>query len=296
MNTSSIVRVYPIRRSKTEWDVPLHCYHICTPRCAKMYVRDRSDLNTLIYILVDNPNYVDNVCPRTNQLERTFIRLSAFDIENPSGSTGPLYDPDMIVIPDSVFSVTLTYPLSYSVEVLIRSPTSNGFKLSELVYSIKMLYQYIYQEEERTSTSRSYNLKKECKKCVDRKKTLSLKTYSPKSEDECSICYNGYTKSGSQLLCGHFYHEQCILTWLETSNTCPLCRSLVSECDECNGTGIIYYNYNGVVIPLEYRGSILNRNTTDGVFGIFGHDFDDLVINYMHYNRVDKRLTVYIES
>lgn len=296
MSSSEIVRVYPIRTTKTEWTIPLHCYHICTPRCAQMYVRDQSDLTTLRFILVDNPDYVDNQCPRANQLERTFVRLSTFDMENPTGGTGPLYDSNMIVIPDTVFSVTLTYPLSYPVEVTIRSPTSNGFTLAELIYSIKMLYYYIYQEEERTSTPRSYHLKKECRKCKDKKPTESLKNCSPLSGDECSICYNGYVSSGTKLRCGHFYHEQCILRWLETSNTCPLCRTHVSECDDCNGTGVIYYDYNGVVIPLEYRGSILNRNTTDGLFGIFGHDLEDLVINHIHYNRVHKLLTVYIES
>lgn len=296
MSISSIVRVYPIRTTKPEWTIPLHCYHVCTPRCAQMYVRDQTDLTTLRYILVDNPDYVDDQCPMANKLERTFIRLSTFDMENPVGGTGPLYEPNIIVIPDTVFSVILSYPLSYPLEVTIRSPTSNGFTLSELIYSIKMLYQYIYQEEERTSTPMDYHIRKECQKCIDKEKSEYVKKYFPKPEDECSICYNGYTEYGGQLLCGHYYHQDCILRWLETSSTCPLCRQNVVKCDECNGSGIIYYDYNGIVIPLEHRGTILNRNTTNGVFGIFGHDLEDLVINYIHYNRIDKILTIYIGS
>ena len=83
---------------------------------------------------------------------------------------------------------------------------------------------------------------------------------------------------------------------MENAKTCPLCRQQVIECEDCNGTGIIYYDYNGVVIPIEHRGSILNRNTTDGVYGIFGHDLEDLVIEHIHYNRVEKLLTLYIGS
>lgn len=300
MNSSNnIVRVYPIRTSKKEWIVPLHCYHVCTPRCARMYVRDQSDLSIDRYILVDNPEYADDKCPRATQLERTFVRLHSFDIEQPVGGTGPLYDPDMIVIPDTDFSVTLSYPLSYPVNITIRSPTSRGFTLSELIYSIKMLYHYIYQEEERTSTPRSYHLKKDCIKCINKKVEDFVKESSPPKGAECSICYNKYSEhpdDACELKCNHVYHKQCIFRWLENAKTCPLCRQQVIECEDCNGTGIIYYDYNGVVIPIEHRGSILNRNTTDGVYGIFGHDLEDLVIEHIHYNRVEKLLTLYIGS
>jgi hypothetical protein len=299
MNTANnVVRVYPIRTSKSEWSVPLYCYHKCNSRCSRMYVRDETNSSTIRYILVDNPNYVDNKCPRVNQLERTFIRLSTFDIEHPTGGTGPLYEPYVIVIPDTSFSVKLTYPLSYPVYVTVNSPSSNGFTLTELLYSIQMLYYYIYQEEERTSSPRCYHLKKECSNCSNKKCIDHLQYYEPKENDSCSICYNDYEKgeNACKLQCNHFYHKQCILRWLETSKTCPLCRQNVVLCDDCNGTGIIYYDYNGVVIPIEHRGSILNRNTTNGVFGIFGHDLEDLVIDYIHYNRIEKLLTIYIGS
>ena len=136
-----------------------------------------------------------------------------------------------------------------------------------------MLYHYIYEEEERTSTPRSYHIKKECNACSDKQNIDFLKDYVPdkeKDEDTCSICYNTYEDGevAGKLKCCHFYHTQCILRWLETSTTCPLCRQHVMECDECNGTGAVYYDFNGVVIPLEHRGSILNRNTTDGIFMI----------------------------
>jgi hypothetical protein len=296
---TDVVRIYPIRTSKKEWNVPIHCYHVCSPRCARMYIRDQSDVDTVRYILVDNPEYTDYKCPRVNKLERTFVRLHSFDIEQPLGGTGPLYYPDMIVIPDTDFSITLSYPLSYPVDVTIRSPTSKGFTLAELIYSIKILYHYIYQEEERTSTPRCYHLKKDCRKCRNKKIIDFVKECTPFREDECSICYNKYSESTGEsckLPCNHVYHKQCIFRWLENTKTCPLCRRKVIECDDCNGSGIIYYDYNGIVIPIEHRGTILNRNTTDGVYGIFGHDLEDLVIEHIHYNRVEKLLTLHIGS
>ena len=68
------------------------------------------------------------------------------------------------------------------------------------------------------------------------------------------------------------------------------------SCEECKGERVIYYDYYGSVIPLEYRRHILNRNRTYGVFGIFGHDLEDLVIEPMYYNRIKKRLTIYVGS
>jgi hypothetical protein len=289
-----IVRVYPIRTSKQEWNIPLHCYHICNTACARIYVRDQSNIGTLRYILVDNPDYINDKCLQSNKLERTYIRIHSFNIEQPFGSTGPLYAPNMVVIPDTHFSMRLTYPLSHPIDVTIQSPTSHGFTLSELIYSIKILYHYIYQEEERTSTPRSYNLKKECGKCKNIQDFV--KEVTPLENTECSICYNKYDNNACKLNCNHIYHKQCIFRWLETTKTCPLCRRHIVECDDCNGTGVIYYDYNGIVIPVEHRGSILNRNTTDGVYGISRHDLDDLVIEHIHYNRLEKLLTMYIGS
>lgn len=36
------------------------------------------------------------------------------------------------------------------------------------------------------------------------------------------------------------------------------------------------------VIPIEERGSLLNRNETDGKYGIWGHDLGDLSLNYIY--------------
>ena len=49
---------------------------------------------------------------------------------------------------------------------------------------------------------------------------------SPSSDEECSICFSGMDKPNTvrQLDCGHFFHANCINSWFEVNNNCPICR------------------------------------------------------------------------
>ena len=42
----------------------------------------------------------------------------------------------------------------------------------------------------------------------------------------CNICLEGFTQGNilRVLECKHEFHEKCIVTWLKTKNTCPVCR------------------------------------------------------------------------
>lgn len=42
----------------------------------------------------------------------------------------------------------------------------------------------------------------------------------------CAVCKDDMLKGviGKKLPCGHCYHENCILPWLEKRNPCPVCR------------------------------------------------------------------------
>lgn len=292
-----IVRVYPIRTTQKEWEIPLHCYHKCTERCSQIYIRD-SNLPGR-FILVDNPDYIEEKCPNSDKLERTCVQLSTFDDGNPEGYTGPLHNPNIVIIPDNTITLQLTYPFSNYVEVQLDSPKLEGFTLTGILKALRMIYEYIYEEEERTSTHHTYTIKKDCENCLNKNLSEYLDDYNPslitETNQECSICYTNYTNTATKLNCNHIFHRECILRWLENAFTCPLCRKRVMPCDICN-KGEITYNYTGAVIPLEYRGNILNRNTTDGVFGIFGHDIDDLAVEYLQYNRLKKVLHVCISS
>lgn len=58
-------------------------------------------------------------------------------------------------------------------------------------------------------------------------------TGSIASQECCSICLETYAvgdsiarvkKVGSRRRCNHWFHEECILAWLQHHNECPLCR------------------------------------------------------------------------
>lgn len=44
------------------------------------------------------------------------------------------------------------------------------------------------------------------------------------TSDTCSICLN-LGEQGKVLACGHFFHSECIDTWLKTKKSCPFCLS-----------------------------------------------------------------------
>ena len=46
-------------------------------------------------------------------------------------------------------------------------------------------------------------------------------------ERECCICLDKNTNNWINIQCGHTFHRECISHWLRTSNTCPICRSLL---------------------------------------------------------------------
>jgi E3 ubiquitin-protein ligase RNF115/126 len=43
---------------------------------------------------------------------------------------------------------------------------------------------------------------------------------------ECSVCQEELETNNLaiELPCGHLFHKQCILSWLEAHNNCPVCR------------------------------------------------------------------------
>lgn len=49
-------------------------------------------------------------------------------------------------------------------------------------------------------------------------------------DEECSICLDtGNINDWSILSCGHKFHHSCILTWIATNQSCPICRIHVSN-------------------------------------------------------------------
>jgi len=291
------IRIYPIRTSRKNWEIKLFQYHLCSENCNIRFLIDNDNPNEII--ITPNPNYINNKCDKYKSIQRLYMQLSAFNSENAQiGNSGILCNPDNIVIPDNSFTIHLHYPLSRIIEINISSE-SIGFSLRELIKYIKSLYEFIYEEEERTATNRVYQLKKYCYSCSEKDISKYIDNYETKEGDgECPICFCEYEPNikVSKLRCDHIFHSNCIQKWFKSSGTCPMCRNNVFDCKNCDGTGIINYEFTGVVIPLNERGINLNRNVTNGIFGIYDYDLDDLIIKSLFYDRIKKILYMNIIS
>lgn len=45
---------------------------------------------------------------------------------------------------------------------------------------------------------------------------------------KCVICQDELKAPLEQLPCSHLFHQNCLLTWLETSASCPTCRTCLT--------------------------------------------------------------------
>ncbi|PVI00319.1 hypothetical protein DM02DRAFT_655528 [Periconia macrospinosa] len=65
-----------------------------------------------------------------------------------------------------------------------------------------------------------------CPICFDPMSLSNMATTKPpsKSLENENSCPSSSEKSVAIISCGHVFGDRCLSTWMETSNTCPLCR------------------------------------------------------------------------
>ncbi len=74
----------------------------------------------------------------------------------------------------------------------------------------------------------------------------------------CSICLENYSiedlnsndknKKIIKTDCNHYFHEHCIISWLINKNTCPYCRSIITN----NIVEMMKYSFNKKVKSIYY--------------------------------------------
>ena len=125
--------------------------------------------------------------------------------------------------------------------------------------------------------------------CIDNTSDLSTQCNNVSCQDD-------QTRLIKLDACDHIFHEHCITRWVESNGkTCPLCRKSLFDCTECDGSGYKTVYYDGVVPPIEYRGTG-PRLHTDGIYGIYDYYLEDLYISGLKYNSIDHELFVTIQT
>ena len=270
-NRSSKKKQFIVDKNGSEFKMPI-CYKIKT---------------------IPNQSYKDGKCGKSDKVNSICIHIASFFDEPPI-----LYEPDKIVINDITYCMTITYPLTNPAKFTCRS--DSGFTYRQVIENLVNAYNEVYRVEEETTVENVYQYAQKCTSCKTRQRYETKKC--EKSDDVCSICLDpidGNTNS-CELHCGHIFHVDCIDTWLKDNTNCPQCRqNQFHKCDNCED-GQIIMEYIGKVLPIDMRQKagqiLLNRETTDGKYGIWGHDIGDLVIERLVYNTVAKELEFFIGS
>ena len=52
------------------------------------------------------------------------------------------------------------------------------------------------------------------------------------ADEKCAICLDAL-KNAHELPCGHQFCKSCVLPWVKSGKTCPVCRADSSSCGEC---------------------------------------------------------------
>lgn len=291
------MRIYPIRTSKRFWTIPLYSHHECTDWCQFNLTFQQHEP---MFQINEQYDAETKQCVNYNRLERCTINILNYNMLFPKAIEGNIYNPDMIVIPETSFKMILYFPFRDQVDIDIQTP--NEPTLRVLLELVRQVYVYAYEKEEETSPPSVFDIRESCPCILERatfnKQHMLDEKEKPVSDglDPCSICYEPFTDKAVELECKHIFHKSCLQHWIDVGDSCPLCRTPFFTCTRCNNERFIEYRREYVVIPQHLRTESVYRNTTNGVFGIHTCDLENLFISEMFYNSERKVLQVTTKS
>jgi len=284
-----------VKKNKSKpQEITIQTWHRCGEYCATIYKEVRKG-NWGKLVLVDNPTYKDGKCDKSDTLyEKSCVQISNYEEAKPN-----IHNLDEIVITDPEIKIQFNYPLNK--EYMFTFQSATGFTREAILSHIVNTYKKIYQDEEDTASNQTFQYVAKCNSCEKQTEIVPTYTIDKSNDAPCSICLSMYVELDviCKLPCSHVFHKDCIHKWLDIKKTCPLCVSpCLDKCDKCLN-GKISTEFVGKIVPIEIRqemGQCLNRPSSNGIYGIWGHDLDDLVIERLKYDTVKKTLFMFIGS
>lgn len=71
-----------------------------------------------------------------------------------------------------------------------------------------------------------YSLSTEfCARHEEKAPPVEAKKIEMPQYDLCSICQDDILNNKFYLPCGHVFHKECVASWIQTKDTCPMCRA-----------------------------------------------------------------------
>ena len=208
----------------------------------------------------------NGICGKAGKIEDTSIYISSFNNEKKS-----ILNKNEIVIDDEQIKICFDYPLNK--KWFFDFSSQNGFTREQLIKCIVDKYYEIYQEEETTSKpNNSKETKKETKEEVKeetKEETKEDKKSDEESDEESSEESDEDSDKNEKKERFSFNNsskesiEQLLLKMLSALSNGPF---------------------------------MLNRQTTNGKYGIWGHAIEDLVIEELRYDKNTKIVSMFIGS
>lgn len=80
---------------------------------------------------------------------------------------------------------------------------------------------------------------------------------------DCPICYENINSSNEKIIqckkqCKHYFHQECLLLWINTNPSCPLCRIKITKSE-------INHNFNNKTSDLDDPMCMLTSTNIKGI-------------------------------
>lgn len=119
-------------------------------------------------------------------------------------------------------------------ELLAAGNFEVKFRIVALIYHIQLSWgDQIGESRQSVAAEQTVILeeaparKTAAEKAIERLKREKFDGFVGEELGDCCVCYEELKEGGkevSRIGCGHVYHKSCILTWVQRSDSCPLCR------------------------------------------------------------------------